>query len=160
MATEVVGIAPPLTIDRACADRIVEILAESIAAMEGDLLAAEKARAARRAAQRVDSIEALFAAMLGRFDPNHADGIDVAVRFALTGGAGGNWLLTIRDRAIRIDAAAEGIVGAAVTIRADADHYLQIANGELSGAEAFSTRRLVIEGDLAQAAVLARLGLM
>src|SRR5690606_23890291 len=53
MGTEVVGIAPPLTIDRACADQIVEILAESIAAMEADLLPAERERAQRRADRRV-----------------------------------------------------------------------------------------------------------
>jgi L-2,4-diaminobutyrate transaminase len=52
MGTEVVGLAPPLTIDRACADQIVAILAESIAAMEADVLARERVRAARLAARR------------------------------------------------------------------------------------------------------------
>jgi 4-aminobutyrate--pyruvate transaminase len=49
MGTEVVGLAPPLTIDRACADQIVDILADAIAAMEADVLAADRAAFARRA---------------------------------------------------------------------------------------------------------------
>jgi len=42
MGLETVGIAPPLTIDRECADRIVDILEESIAAMESVILPRER----------------------------------------------------------------------------------------------------------------------
>ena len=160
MGTEVVGLAPPLTIDRACADRIVEILAESIAAMEADVLARERARAARRAARRVDSIEDLFAKMPSRFDPAKADGVDLVVQYALTGDAGGTWIVAVRDGKLSVDRVSEERAGAAATVRADAASYLQIVNGDLSGAEAFSTRQLVIDGDLAQVAVLAELGLV
>ncbi|GMU79367.1 MAG: acetylornithine aminotransferase [Acidimicrobiia bacterium] len=44
MGLETVGIAPPLTIDRACADRIVDLLAESIAAMESVFIPEERER--------------------------------------------------------------------------------------------------------------------
>jgi 4-aminobutyrate--pyruvate transaminase len=160
MGTEVVGLAPPLTIDRACADRIVEILAESIAAMEADVLARDRARAAQRAAQRASSIEDLFSKMHSRFDPARADGVDLVVQYALSGDAGGTWVLAVRDCVLSIDRISEERTGAPVTIRADAATYLQIVNGDLSGAEAFSTRRLVIDGDIAQMAVLGKLGLM
>ena len=43
MGIEVVGLAPPLTIDRTTVDRIVEILADSIEAMEADVLAHDRA---------------------------------------------------------------------------------------------------------------------
>jgi 4-aminobutyrate--pyruvate transaminase len=158
MGTEVVGIAPPLTIDRACADQIVAILAESIAAMEADILVAERAKAAARARRRVDSVDALFAAMPERFDPERAEGVDVVVQYALTGDGGGTWVVTIRDGALTIDNVERS--DAVVTIRAVADDYLRIVNGDLSGAEAFSTRKLTIDGDLVQAAKLAELGLM
>jgi 4-aminobutyrate--pyruvate transaminase len=160
MGTEVVGLAPPLTIDRACADQIVEILAESIAAMEADVLARERARAARLAARRANSIEDMFAKMVSRFDPAKADGVDLVVQYALTGDAGGTWIVAIRDGNLSVDRSSEERAGAAATVRADATSYLQIVNGDLSGAEAFSTRRLVIEGDLAQFAKLAELGLV
>ena len=160
MGTEVVGLAPPLTIDRACADQIVAILAESIAAMEADVLARERARAARRAARRVESIEQLFAAMASRFDPAKADGVELVVQYALSGDAGGTWIVAIRSGKLEIDRATEEQAGAAATVRADAANYLRIVNGELSGAEAFSTRQLVIDGDLAQVAKIAELGLV
>ncbi|MFA5885648.1 MAG: aspartate aminotransferase family protein [Acidimicrobiia bacterium] len=42
MGLETVGVAPPLTIDRECADRIVDILEESIAAMESVFVPEER----------------------------------------------------------------------------------------------------------------------
>jgi adenosylmethionine-8-amino-7-oxononanoate aminotransferase len=158
LGTEVVGLAPPLTIDRDCADQIVAILAASIAAMEADVLAADRARAERRAARRVGSLDALFAAMAARFDPAKADGVELVVQYALTGEGGGTWLVSVRGGALAIDRVGAEHAGAAATVRADAATYLQIANGELSGADAFGTRQLVIEGDLALLAKLAELG--
>jgi adenosylmethionine-8-amino-7-oxononanoate aminotransferase/putative sterol carrier protein len=160
MGTEVVGLAPPLTIDRACADQIVAILVESIAAMEADVLARDRASAARRATRRADSIEQLFAAMSARFDPAQAVGVELCVQYALSGEAGGNWVVAIRDGKLSVERTFEPHAGATATVRAEADRYLRIANGELSGAEAFTTRQLVIEGDLAQVAKLAELGLV
>ena len=162
MATEVVGIAPPLTIDRTCADQIVEILAESIAAMEADLLPREREAARRRAERRVDSVDALFQAMSDRFDPAKAVGVDLVAQFALSdeGGTTAFWVVTIRNGTITVERLASEHREAAVTIRAGASDYVRIANGELSGAEAFSTQRLTIDGDLARAAKLAELGLI
>lgn len=160
MGTEVIGIAPPLTIDRACADQIVEILAASIAAMEADVLGAEHARATRLAGRRAGSANEVFEAMAGRFDPAGAEGMDLVVQFVLGGEGGGVWIVTIRNQALAVEHASAERPGVSVTIRAAVRDYLLIANGELSGAEAFSTERLAVEGDLAQAAKLAELGLM
>ena len=44
MGIEFTGLAPPLTIDREAVDKMIEILADAIEAMEGDILAAERAR--------------------------------------------------------------------------------------------------------------------
>jgi adenosylmethionine-8-amino-7-oxononanoate aminotransferase/putative sterol carrier protein len=160
MGTEVVGLAPPLTIDRDCADRIVEILAESIAAMEAEMLPAERARAEARAARRASSAAEVFEAMAARFDPAKAAGTDLVVQFVLDGEGGGIWVLTVRDGALGIEAVAAERDDVQATIRAGAADYVRIANGELSGADAFSTQRLRVEGDLTAAAQLAALGLM
>lgn len=160
MGIEVVGLAPPLTIDRACADQIVDILAESIAAMEADLLPAERARAERHAAGRVATVEEVFAAMPARFDPAKAAGKDLVMQFALTGDSGGFWTVTVRDSTLTVEQPDTERGDAQATIRADAADYLRIANGDLSGAEAFSAQRLTIDGDLALAAELAALGLL
>jgi adenosylmethionine-8-amino-7-oxononanoate aminotransferase len=160
MGVEVVGVAPPLTIDRACADQIVDILAASIEAMEAALLPGERARAEHRAGRHVASIADLFAAMPGRFDPAKADGVDLAVQFALSGEGGGTWVVRVRDAALAVDGPDADGTGAHATIRATAADYLKIANGELSGAEAFSAQKLVIEGDMGRAAELSTLGVM
>jgi adenosylmethionine-8-amino-7-oxononanoate aminotransferase/putative sterol carrier protein len=160
MGTEVVGLAPPLTIDRGCADQIVDILAESIAAMEADMLPAERARAESRAAHRVATAAEVFDAMAARFDPAKAAGVDLCVQFVLGGEGGGVWLVTVRGGDLSVERCDGERPGAAATIRADAADYVRIANGELSGADAFSTQRLTVDGDLSAAATLASLGLL
>jgi putative sterol carrier protein len=160
MGTEVVGIAPPLTIDRECADQIVDILDQAFEAMESDVLAADRSAHATRAARRVESVEALFAAMPGRFDPVKAAGTELRAQFALTGDGGGTWLVVVSDGALDVSKVAEERDDVDCTIRASAADYLQINNGDLSGADAFSTQRLVIDGDLSHAATLGGLGLM
>jgi putrescine---pyruvate transaminase len=160
MGLETVGIAPPLTIDREIADRIVDILAESIAAMEADLLPAERTRGPKAPEDRVASPEELFARMPDQFDATRAAGLDLVVQFALTGNGGGTWLVTIHDGTLEVETPASERPDATVTIRASADDYVRIANGDLGGADAFSTQRLTVDGDLAQASALASVGLM
>lgn len=160
MGLETIGVAPPLTIDRDHADRIVDLLAESIAAMQADLLPAERARGPKPSAERVVSASELFERMPSRFDPARSDGVDLVVQFVLTGTDGGIWVVTLRDRALQVEMNAEERADATLTIRASADDYVRIANGDLSGADAFTTQRLAIDGDLAQAATLPGLGLM
>lgn len=158
MGIETVGLAPPLTIDTDCVDRMIDILAESVEAMEAELLPAERQRSQHFAGTLTTAAD-VFAAMQDRFDSATAEGVDVEVAFALTGNGGGHWLLTVRDAKLSVTQLA-GETPAPVTIRASAEDYVKIANGELAGAEAFSTKRLTVDGDLMQAATLAELGLL
>ncbi len=158
MGIEVVGLAPPLTIDRDCVDEMVDVLAQSIAAMEADLLPAERARASKVRVQHA-SATAIFDGMADRFDPATAEGVELDVCFALTGDGGGCWTVRVADGALAVERH-DTEPAAAATIRAAAGDYVRIINGELSGAEAFTTQQLVVDGDLGQAATLAQLGLM
>ncbi len=160
MGTEVVGLAPPLCIDRDLADEMIRVLAEAVEAMEADLLPAEQARIARAATRRARDCAEVFEQMARRFDPARAAGEDLVVQFALGGDGGGVWVVTVRDATLVVERADAEIDAADVTIRAEAADYLRIVNGELSGADAFSTRRLRIDGDLARAARLGELGLV
>jgi adenosylmethionine-8-amino-7-oxononanoate aminotransferase len=160
MGIETVGLAPPLTVDRACVDDIVSILVESVTEMERRLLPGERARA-RRFAHRYGSAQEVFDRMAGRFDPEVAGDADLVVAFDLDGDDGGVWTVTIRDGALTLTGPADGPDGEpAVTIRAAAADYVRIANGDLDGAEAFSTQRLAVDGDLTAAVLLSQLGLM
>ena len=159
MAIETIGLAPPLNIDRECVDEMVAILAQSNAAMEADLLPTERARA-ERFAERSASAAEVFERMAARLDPATAAGVDLRVAFVLEGPGGGTWVVVIGDGDLAIDGPDGDATEATVTIRAGASDYVRIANGELDGAEAFSTQRLNIDGDLTVAVTLSRLGLM
>ncbi len=160
MGMETVGLAPPLTIDRAIADQIIDLLAESIAVMEAEFMPAERTRVAKPESERVASAAELFDRMPSRFDPARADGIDLVVQFVLTGESGGTWIVTVHDGKLDVETVELERTDAAATIRATAADYVRIANGDLSGADAFTTQRLAIDGDLGLAASLATLGLM
>ncbi len=158
MGIEVVGLAPPLTIDRACVDEMVDVLAASIEAMEADLMPGERARS-QRVGPRHASATAIFDGMPDRFDPATAEGVALDVCFALSGEGGGFWSVRVADAVLDV-ARHDEEPSASATIRASAADYVRIINGELSGAEAFTTQQLVVDGDLGQAATLAQLGLM
>ena len=159
MGIEFVGLAPPLTIDREAIDKMVEILADSIEAMEGDILAAERARPVRPTVI-VDSPAEFFEKVLpDRVDPAGAVGIELAVGFALEGDKGGTWLLEVSNGEVSV-APADAGPEVAATVRATATDFVKIVNGELSGADAFMSQQLAVDGDLGAAAQLMSLGIL
>jgi putative sterol carrier protein len=160
MGLEVVGLAPPLTIDRQTADRIVEILAESIEAMEAAVMPAERARADRPTV-RVDGPAHFFDEVLpAKVDPGAAVGLDLAVQFVLAGEGGGTWLLEVHDGSVKTSALDEPTAEADATVRASAEDFTKIVNGELAGADAFISQQLAVDGDLDAAASLMVLGVL
>ncbi len=160
MGIEVVGLAPPLTIDRATVDRMVEILADSIEAMESDVLAGDRARPPRPAVHVGSPAEFFDDVLLGRVDPTGAASVELEVAFVLDGDLGGSWLLTVHNGTVTIAVSDDPSEDLAATIRAAAADFVKIVNGELSGAEAFVSQQLVVEGDLGAAAQLMSLGII
>ncbi len=160
MGLEMIGLAPPLVIDTAIADQIVDILVASIEVVAAEFMPAERAHKAKPASERVVSVSELFDRMPSRFNPGRADGIDIVVQFALTGEGGGTWVVTVQDGKLEVATPSRELADVTLTIRATAADYVRIANGDLSGADAFATQRLAIDGDLGKAAVLGKLGLM
>ncbi len=158
MGIEVVGLAPPLSIDRGCVDRMVDVLVESVADMEATIMPKERRRRERFAVQ-YPSARAILDGMAAKFDPAAAAGVSIVVGFDLSGEGGGRWRVAIADGTLALDEV-DDLADAEVVIRASAADYLAIANGDLNGAEAFSTERLSIDGDLMRAGTLAELGLM
>jgi len=159
MGTEVVGLAPPLTIDVETADRMIEILADSIEAMERDMLGKERARAS--ASGRISASAEFFEKLLpSRFDAEAAKDLDLVVQFVLDGPEAAIWVLSIRDGAFDASRIAEERSDAAATIRSSAADFVKLVNGDLSGADAFSSQRLTVDGDLGAAARLMTLGIM
>ncbi|HYA67735.1 MAG TPA: aminotransferase class III-fold pyridoxal phosphate-dependent enzyme, partial [Acidimicrobiales bacterium] len=137
MGIEVVGLAPPLIIDRPTADRMVEILAESIEAMEAAVMPRERARAAKPTVRVADVAEFFGKVLPARIDRQAAAGMNLVVQFELTGPGGGIWILEIIDGSVAVSDRTAPIKGAAATVRASAEDFTKIVNGELSGADAF-----------------------
>ncbi|MBM3676091.1 MAG: aminotransferase class III-fold pyridoxal phosphate-dependent enzyme [Actinobacteria bacterium] len=160
MGMETVGLAPPLDIDRACADEIVRILKDAIDEMEAEVLPGERARGPKPESERVHSAAELFTRMEERFDPALAAGVDLVMQFALDGDGGGLWLVTVRDGSLRVEVLDAPRDDASATFHATAADYVKIANGDLSGADAFTTQRLRVDGDLGAAAKLGELRLL
>ena len=160
MGIEFVGLAPPLTMDREGVDKMIEILADSIEAMEADILAAERARPTRSAIV-VDSPAEFFEKVLpSRVDPAGAVGIELAVGFALDGENGGIWLLEVHDGQVSVAPTDSLGPEVAATIKAKAEDFVKIVNGDLSGADAFMSQQLAVDGDLGAAAQLMSLGII
>ena len=160
MGLEFVGLAPPLTIDRETADRMVEILADSIEAMEAKVMPAERARSARPVVTSADAADFFSTVLPGKVDPQGAVGLDLAVQFDLGGPGGGIWLLVVRDGKVEVTERTEPSPEAAATVRASAEDFVKIVNGELSGADAFISQQLAVDGDLDAAAGLMALGII
>lgn len=157
MGVETVGLAPPLTIDVEIADRMVDILAEAIEAMESELLPEGREPAAPR--ERVSEPREFFEELLPkRFDPAKADGIDMVVQMILDGEE--IWALTIRDSTLSVAEIDHELTDATCTVRMSRSDYVKLANGDLSGDQAFITGKLAFEGDMDKATNLLVLGIL
>ena len=93
-------------------------------------------------------------------DPAAAVGLELAVQFVLSGEEGGIWLLEVHDGSVRTRPLDEPTHEAAATVRASAVDFTKIVNGELSGADAFISQQLAVDGDLDAAASLMVLGVL
>jgi putrescine aminotransferase len=160
MGIEFTGLAPPLTIDREGIDKMIDILAASIEVMEADILAAERARPARPTVMVDSPAEFFDKVLLDRVDPAGAVGIELAVGFALEGDKGGLWLLEVSDGQVSVAPAEALGPEVAATVKATATDFVRIVNGDLSGADAFMSQQLSVDGDLGAAAQLMSLGII
>jgi putrescine---pyruvate transaminase len=160
MGIEVIGLAPPLTIDRETVDRMVEIMADAIEAMEADILVAERARPVRSAIAVGGPAEFFDKVLPERVDPAGAVGVELSVGFVLEGEGGGTWLLDVNDGQVAVAAVDQLGPEVSATIRASASDFVRIINGDLSGADAFMSQQLVVDGDLGAAAQLMALGII
>jgi len=159
MGVEVVGLAPPLTIDTATVDQMVDILASSIEAMEADVLAKERARPSRATVEVQSAAEFFEGVLPGLVADADTTGVKVGVAFRLSGDGGGTWVLVIDGDKVEV-ARREADPAIAATVSASAEDFVKIVSGEISGVDAFMSQRLAVDGDLGAASQLMELGLL
>ena len=91
-------------------------------------------------------VAGIFPAMVERFVPEKAAGVDATILFELSGDNGGSYWIAVADGEAETGAGAA--VNAAVTVRCSADDWVAVATGELNAMQAFMTGRLKIQGDM------------
>ncbi len=91
-------------------------------------------------------VKNIFPAMVKRFLPEKAYGVNVTILFDLSGDNGGLFWLKVADGAVE---AGEGPVSdPAMTMKASADDWFAVATGQMNPLHAFMTGKVKIQGDM------------
>lgn len=156
LGIETVGLAPPLGIDTETVDRVVDILAQAIEDMEAELMPGETLAGS---GPRIEEPSQFFEEILpARFDPAKAAGMEMVVQIVLDGEE--IWALDIADGTLEITQPDGELGDATCTVRMSRADYVRLANGDLTGDQAFVTGKLAFEGDMDRATNLLTLGIL
>ena len=95
----------------------------------------------------------------GKLDnPEKLKGLELTLQFSITGDAGGEWYLAIKDSKAEVKAGT--IENPKITIKMKDVDYVKLVNGELSGQKAFMTGKLKFKGDMNSGMKLQKLGII
>jgi len=101
------------------------------------------------------SVQAVFDALPGAFQPQAATGADVVFQFTISGPDGGDWYAAIRDGECTVQ---PGIhEKPTTTLKMADDDFLKYVSGQLPAMQAYSSGRLKIEGDLMKSQLVEKL---
>lgn len=93
-----------------------------------------------------EEIAGIFPAMITRFIPEKAEGVNAGIQFDLSGDNGGLYWLRIQDQSATYG---EGkIDNAKMTIKASGDDYAALASGTLNPMQAFMSGKVKVQGDM------------
>jgi len=91
----------------------------------------------------------IFPAMVSRFVPSKAEGLNAIIQFNLSGDNGGLYWIKIAD------GVCESGQGQAenpkMTLKAVADDWFAVSSGQLNAMQAFMSGKIKIEGDMGMA---------
>jgi NAD(P)-dependent dehydrogenase (short-subunit alcohol dehydrogenase family)/putative sterol carrier protein len=104
------------------------------------------AAAAAAAPAAAGSVKDYFATMTDHFVKEAAKGVDVIFNFIISGGGGGDWHCVIKDQTCTVNNGAAG--KATCTIKMADGDFLDMMSGKLAPMKAYSSGKLVIEGDV------------
>ena len=93
-----------------------------------------------------DEVKSLFPAMVERFIPEKADGVNAAILFDLSGDNGGLFWLTVADG--QAETGVGEISNPSMTVKAEADDWFAVTTGQMNAMQAFMTGKLKILGDM------------
>ena len=124
----------------------------------GDIMAAfapkKDADAADEAAAG-DAVGDIFDALGKSFNAEAAAGVDVVFQYNISGDGGGDWYTAIKDQACTVAAGAHA--KPSCTLKMAAADFIAMMRGQLPAMQAFSSGKLVIEGDIMKSQLIEKL---
>ena len=101
------------------------------------------------------SVADIFNNMAASFNADAAAGVDVIFQFNISGAEGGDWVCTIKDQTCKIDA---GVNEQAVcTLKMGDQDFLDMMTGKLPAMQAYTSGKLIIEGDIMKSQLIEKL---
>ena len=97
----------------------------------------------------------VFEAMPGAFQVDAAAGVDVVFQYVISGDGGGDWFSTIREGNCRVESGTHEKPGC--TLKIGASDFLDLMNGRLPAMQAYTTGKLIIEGDIMKSQLIEKL---
>lgn len=115
---------------------------------------AEEQEASREVKRGVD-IKGIFETMPEHFQEEAAAGVDVVFQFSISGDAGGEWHVTVKDGECEVE---EGVHSKPTTIIKMTDEdFMEYVGGKLPAMQAYTAGRLKVEGDLMKSQLIEKL---
>jgi NAD(P)-dependent dehydrogenase (short-subunit alcohol dehydrogenase family)/uncharacterized OB-fold protein/putative sterol carrier protein len=116
---------------------------------------AEESATAESGAREGGDVQAVFDKMTDSFKADAAAGVDVSFQFNISGQGGGEWYCVIKDSVCTVEKGAHEKPVCTVKM-ADGD-FLAMMGGKLPAMQAFTSGKLLIEGDVMKSQLLEKL---
>jgi NAD(P)-dependent dehydrogenase (short-subunit alcohol dehydrogenase family)/acyl dehydratase/putative sterol carrier protein len=100
-------------------------------------------------------VKGIFEGIPRAFRAEKSAGLDVVFQFDISGGEGGSWHVTVKDKSCSV---AEGKhERPTTTIKMGDEDFIRLIKGELNAMKAYTTGKLKIEGDLVKSQLIEKL---
>jgi len=105
--------------------------------------------------EKVETVRGAFDRIPQVFQPDRAAGVNVVFQFCISGDGGGDWHVTVKDKACQV---AAGIhPKPTTTLKMSAQDFLSYVHGQLPAMKAYTSGKLKIEGDLMKSQMIEKL---
>ncbi len=94
----------------------------------------------------------------GKLTPDKIGDLDMTIQFNITGDAGGDWFLTIKEQKAVV--ATGNLEKPTISLKMKDLDFVRLVNGELSGQRAFMTGKLKFKGSMTHGIKLQKLGII
>lgn len=88
----------------------------------------------------------IYSAMISRFKPEKAQGVDAVIQFDLSGENGGQFWVKVVDGTVTAGSGTSE--NPKITIRSTLDTWMDVANGKTNVVNAFMMGKLKVQGDM------------